>query len=167
RAAADGRRRRAAMTWRRSATRGAATGANLASRSACFLGGGDVAVNAGAVYAGEDGVVVELGAVDVGVDLGGFQELFVCASRSDAALVQDQDQIRIADRADALRDHKRGPADHQLLERMLDLVLGGHVNAAGRIVEAENTRVCQKGPRDGDALLMSDASSYVALVNYC
>src|SRR5438309_8027314 len=140
------------MTWRRSATRGATSGAKLGSPHTCFLGGGDVAV-----WAGEDGVVVELGAVDVGVDLGGFQELFVCASRGDAALVQDQDQIRIAYRADTLRDHKRGPADHQLLERLLDLVLGGHVDAAGRIVEDENTRVGQQGPRDGDALLLSTA----------
>ena len=56
----------------------------------------------------------------------------------DAALVQHQDLIRIQHGADPLGDHKAGASFHQPVERLLNLVFGRQVHAAGRVVQDQD-----------------------------
>ena len=65
---------------------------------------------------------------DVSVQLAAVQQLFMRALRRQFAGVQQQNLIRLAHRADALRDDKRGATLAQLFQRYLNLIfrLGVH-----------------------------------------
>ena len=87
------------------------------------------------------------------------------AARGDPALVQHQDLVGVAHGADALGDDKAGAPFHQPVERLLDLVLGDGVDAAGRVVQDQDARVEQQGAGDGDALLLPAAERRAALAD--
>ena len=82
-----------------------------------------------------------------------------CRGRRSAP-VQHQDLVGIAHGADALGDHEGGAALHQLVERLLDLVLGLGVHAAGRVVQDQDARVEQQRAGDRDALLLAAARGW-------
>src|SRR6266699_3149072 len=50
-------------------------------------------------------------------------------------------------------------------DRLLDLVFGGAVNRAGRVVQDEDARIGQQGARNGDALPLSAGKGHTALAN--
>ena len=54
----------------------------------------------------------------------------------------------------AVGDDDAGAAAHQPLERLLDQPLALRIERAGRLVEQQQRRVAQDGPRDGDALAL-------------
>src|SRR5438270_196412 len=49
-------------------------------------------------------------------------------------------------------DQQRGAPMQETSNSFLNLVLGGAVNGAGRIIQDENTRVGEQGTRNGDSL---------------
>src|SRR5438876_2111759 len=68
-----------------------------------------------------DRTVLQL--VEAIVDTARVEQLAVRALLDDAALVQHDDAIDVLDRRQAVGDDDRGPAAHQLLQRVLDQVL--------------------------------------------
>src|SRR2546428_7444458 len=62
-------------------------------------------------------------------------------------------------------DQQRGAALQETSNSFLNLVLGGAVNRAGRIIQDENTRVGEQGTRNGDALALSARECDAALTN--
>ena len=70
-------------------------------------------------------------------------------------LVQDQNDIGMADGREAVRYHEGGAPDHQIFQRVKDDGLRFRVNRGGRLIQDENRCVFEKGARDGDALALT------------
>src|SRR3712207_2662314 len=79
----------------------------------------------------------QLRAEDLVVELAVAQELFVGAHRGDLAVIEDQDQVRVANRAYPLGDDEGGPAGvaHHPVECLLNGSLGLGVHSRGAVVE--------------------------------
>src|SRR5581483_702289 len=73
--------------------------------------------------------------VETVVDAALREEIVVRPHLHDAALVEHDDAIDVLDRRQTVGDDDRGPADHQLRERVLDEVLGLRVDGARGFVE--------------------------------
>jgi hypothetical protein len=61
-------------------------------------------------------------------------------------------KIRLARRT--MRDHKRGPARQQRGHRFLNQLLALRVQIARCLIQNQDLRRCQNGPRDCQALLL-------------
>ena len=73
----------------------------------------------------------------------------------DAALVDNQDLIRLGDGGEAVgNDEARAPL-HQLPEGLLDVDFGPSVHGAGGFVQDQDRRVRQDGPGDGHQLALA------------
>src|SRR6266480_4852967 len=62
-------------------------------------------------------------------------------------------------------DQQSGAPLQETSNSFLNLVLGGAVNRAGRIIQDENARVGEQGTRNGDALALSTGECDAALTN--
>ncbi len=72
----------------------------------------------------------------------------------DGPVVHHQDGVRPADGGEAVGDDEAGAILHQLGHGLLDEHLGAGVDRTGGLVEDEDLRVGQEGPRDGEQLLL-------------
>ena len=63
-------------------------------------------------------------------------------------LMDHKDLIRIANRAQTVRDHKAGPIPQQLFQRLLDQPFGARIHAAGRFVQDQQAWIGQRGARN-------------------
>ena len=70
------------------------------------------------------------------------------ARLDDSSLVHDDDQIGVADGAEAMGDYQRGPIAHKRLKRLNQAGLGRGIEAGGRLVKYEHRRILQQGARD-------------------
>src|SRR5436189_228976 len=68
-------------------------------------------------------------------------ELVVRSLLDDAAVVQNDDEVGVADRREPVRDHEGGTCLHHLLERIEDDPFCLRVDRRGRLVEDENRRI--------------------------
>ena len=59
----------------------------------------------------------------------------------DAAVLEHDDQVGVADRREAVRDHEGGAAGEQAAESPLDLALGADVHGRRGLVEDQDARV--------------------------
>ena len=98
---------------------------------------------------------VELEVVDFFVDAACGEELGVGAALGDAALVEDEDEVCVADGAEPLGNDEGGAALDEDFEGLLDEHFGLGVHAGGGVVEDEDPGVHEEGPGDGDALLLA------------
>ena len=73
----------------------------------------------------------------------------------DAALVHDQDHVRVLHGSQAVGDHEDGPALPHLPDGIQDVFFGEGVQSAGGFVKDQDTGVHQHGPADGDLLPLS------------
>jgi len=80
----------------------------------------------------------------------------VASLLDDATVFEDDDEIRVADGRQAVRDDEGGPAGEQDPERLLDLPLGPDVDLRRRLVENQDVRVGQQGTRDRDELTLAE-----------
>src|SRR5688572_13976476 len=88
------------------------------------------------------------------VDAAALVQLLVRPVLDDAPLLEHEDDVRVDDLRDAVRDDDRRALLLDGVEAVLDL-LGRHgVEARRRLVEKDDGRVFQEEPRDGDALLL-------------
>src|SRR3712207_8782868 len=96
----------------------------------------------------------QLRAENLVVELAVAQELFVGAHRGDLAVIEDQDQVRVANRAYPLGDDEDGPAGvaHHPVECLLDRCLGLGVHSRGAVVEDQESGVYEQSPRYGNPL---------------
>ena len=65
------------------------------------------------------------------------------ALRDDAAVVHHHDAVRLEHGGQAMRDHQRGAAFHQPLERVLHGALALRVERGRRLVEQQDRRILQ------------------------
>ena len=88
------------------------------------------------------------------------------AALDDLALVEHDDLVGADDGREPVRDHQRGAAARDALERVLDFLLGVAVERRGRLVEHQDRRRFQDRARDGDALLLAAGQFQAALADF-
>jgi hypothetical protein len=89
----------------------------------------------------------------------------VAALVDDASLVEDENAVGVAHRAEAVGNDEAGAAGHEAFQRFLDETLAGAVEATGRLVEDENAGVLEDGAGDGNALALPAAQLDAALAH--
>ena len=70
----------------------------------------------------------------------------------DAAIDEDEHEVRSAHRREAVGDHEGGAPLHRALDAPDHVGLGLRIEGRGRLVEDQDARVPKEGPGDGDAL---------------
>ncbi len=90
----------------------------------------------------------------------------MCSTLDDAPRFDDQDLLGAADGGQAVRDHERRAAAHQVPQALLNERFRFGVQAGSRFVENKNARVGQDGARDRHALLLPAGKPYAALANH-
>ena len=108
-----------------------------------------------AVLAGVEAVV---GAV-------GGHEGAMGAALDDLAVMHDHDHVRAADGRQAVGDDEGGAAGHDLLDGVLDELLGHGVDGARRLVQHEDARVGQQRAGKGQQLLFAGGEGVAALAD--
>ena len=93
------------------------------------------------------------------------EQLLVRADLGDAAAVEHDDLVGVADGREPVGDRDRRPALGQPLERLLDGALGLRVERGRRLVEDEDRRVAQDRPRDRDPLPLAAREAVAALAD--
>ena len=88
------------------------------------------------------------------------------ADGGDAALAQDDDLVGPADLREAVGDEQGGAALGGAVDGSLDLILGGAVNGAGRVVQDQDARVGQEGAGQGQALALAARERHAALADH-
>ena len=74
----------------------------------------------------------------------------------DAAVLEHDDQVGIADRREPVRDDERGSVLEQQMQRLLDLSLGADVDRRRRLVEDQDPRVGEQRARERDQLALAE-----------
>ncbi len=67
----------------------------------------------------------------------------------------DENLAGVPDGGNAVRDQNRGAAAHDILEGLENAFFGHCVDAGEGVVQDQNFRIAQDGPRDGDALFLA------------
>ena len=80
-------------------------------------------------------------------------------------LAQDDDQVRPADLRQAVGDDEGGASPRGGGDGALDLVFGGAVDGAGRIVQDQDARIGQEGARQRQALALPAGERDAALAD--
>ena len=83
----------------------------------------------------------------------------------DAALIDYNDLVRVADSGKAMRDDDRRPVLRQPLERSLYVPLTLVVERRGRLIQDQDARIFQKDARNGDALLLPAGKTRAAFAD--
>src|SRR5947209_10912432 len=97
----------------------------------------------------------ELALVEVGVEAAGGDELGVGAALGDAAVVEDDDEVRVLDRRDAVGDQEHRPAFEDLPQVAQDQLLGLGVDGRETVVEQQEARLAQQRAGEGHPLLLA------------
>jgi len=91
------------------------------------------------------------------------QQFLVRASLNDLPVVDDQDPVRLADRAQPVGDDETGSSFHQAQHRLLDLLFRARVHAARGLVKDQDAGIGQDRPGDGQQLPLALAEIAPAL----
>ena len=84
----------------------------------------------------------------------------------DEAAFEDDDLVRVANRAQTVRDGDDSAAFHQSLERFHHELLRLGVERGGRFVENEDGGVANDGARDADALTLATGKREAAFADH-
>src|SRR4026209_1816659 len=87
-------------------------------------------------------------------------QFLVCPAFDDATVLEHQDLVRVMNGQEALRDYKRRAPLAQTPHRRLNQMLRRRVHARCRIIQDQNARVHQEGPRDSNALPLASAQRH-------
>ena len=77
------------------------------------------------------------------------------SSLDDAAVLEHQDHVGIADRRQPVGDDERRAAAHQLAHGVLDQHFRARVDAARGFVQNQNRRIGEERPRDRQQLFLA------------
>ncbi len=80
--------------------------------------------------------------------------------------MEHQDPVCPPDLGQAVGDEQGRAAFEHALDGALDLVFGGAVDGAGRVVEDQDARVGEQGAGDGDALALAAGERHPALADH-
>ena len=100
-------------------------------------------------------LLLVLQAVEGGVEAVAGQELVVAAGFGQAAVVEDQDAVGVADGRQAVGDDDGSAALHEFFDGRLDELLGFGVDAAGGLVEDEDAGVVGDDAAEGQQLALA------------
>jgi hypothetical protein len=78
-----------------------------------------------------------------GVQPAACEQFFVCAALDNSPLIEHQHQIGIVHGRETVGNDETGAPAQQATQRLLDQLFGARIDAAGRLVENEDARVCQ------------------------
>jgi hypothetical protein len=92
-------------------------------------------------------------------------ELLVGAEVGEAAAVEDGDAVGEVEGGAAVGDQEGGPALHDVLQRLVDLVLHAGVHRRGRVVEDEQPRVGEERAGERDALALAAGEGQAVLAD--
>src|SRR5215216_3195563 len=104
--------------------------------------------------AGRQLLLQQLTLVERGVLAARGEQLLVRAALDDAPLVEDADEVRVADGRDAVRDDERGALAHHAAQAAQNLLLRVGVHGRERVVENEDARLTHDRARNRRALLL-------------
>lgn len=107
-----------------------------------------------------------LALMEVGVVAAAGDELVVSTLFDDAAVLDDEDAVGVADGGNAMGDEEGGAAVHDGGEVSEDLLFGDGVDAGEGVVEDENGGVAEDGAGDGGALLLATGESDAAFADF-
>ena len=82
-------------------------------------------------------------------------ELFVATGLQDFAFAEQEEDVAVADGAQAVSDHDRSAALHCPVQSLLHDLLAVLIKSGGGLVEDEDLGVLDEGAGDGDALLLA------------
>ena len=71
-----------------------------------------------------------------------LHQLIMCASFYNGSIFNNKNEIGIANRAQAMRDHEAGAPLHQSVHRGLNAHLGSCIHAARRFIQDQDRRIC-------------------------
>src|SRR5205085_12445730 len=94
-----------------------------------------------------------------------LEQLVVASTRSDLAILEDDDLVGERDRGEAVSDDERGPARHHAAKRQLDLLFGRGVDRGRRVIEDQDPGVRDDRARDRDALALPSGKRQAALAD--
>ena len=92
-------------------------------------------------------------------------EFGVGAAFDDTSVLEHQNQVGILDRRDAVGDGDDGLAAVHLLEVLLDLRLGLHIDGRGRIVHNQDRRIVRERAGQRQALLLPAGQAHAAFAH--
>src|SRR6266536_6241974 len=95
----------------------------------------------------------------------GRQQLALGAALDDAPPLHDEDLVGAADSGEAVSDDQRRSATEEAVERTLDQDLRRPVDVRSRLVEDQDSRVCEQGARDRDQLALACGEACAALAH--
>src|SRR5439155_1316885 len=82
----------------------------------------------------------------------------------DLSMLEDDDQVRVADGRETVRDDERGASGEQQAKGLLDLPFRADVDRRGRLVEDEDPRVREQRARKRDELALAEGQASAALL---
>ncbi len=88
------------------------------------------------------------------------------AAFDDAAVVEHQHLVGVADRAEAVGHDEGGSSGKQDFQGPLDAGFGHAVDAAGGFVEDQNPRIGQQGPGETDELFLARRNADAPLADF-
>ena len=88
------------------------------------------------------------------------------ALRGDVPVVEHHHHVGQFQGAQALRDDEGGAARQQPAQGIVNQLLGVRIDAGGGVVEDQDARIHQNGPRNGDPLPLAAGQSYAALAHH-
>ena len=80
---------------------------------------------------------------------------FVVANFDDTTAVENDQAVGVAQRRQAVGDGDRGAPAHEIVERLLDFLLGCCVDRGRGLVEDQDLRIDEQGAGDRDALALA------------
>ena len=83
----------------------------------------------------------------------------------DAAVVDDDDVVGIADRAQAMGDDDSRAAFHEAVQRGLDDFFAFRIEGRRRFIEDEDARVLKDSPGNGNALALATGQGAAAIAD--
>ena len=84
-----------------------------------------------------------------------LQQVAVLALLDDAAVAQDQNEVGVDDRGQAVGDDEARPAAHKAVHGLLDEKLRARVDVGRRLVEDQQLPLREKRTRNGQQLLLA------------
>src|SRR5258707_2994232 len=81
------------------------------------------------------------------------------------AFMENQNAVRVLNRAQAMRNDERRPARKQPIERLANQHLGLRVHARRRFIQNQKAWIMCKRPREVDELSLADRESRPTLVD--
>ena len=92
-------------------------------------------------------------------------KLVVCAALGDAAAIEDEDLVRGANGAHAVRDDEGGPPGHHAAQRGFDLALRLRIDGGGGVIQDQDDGLGQERARQGRALALATGEARAAVAD--